>query len=110
LDAAGRLYNDALPNAAAIPEDRLRKLNEMLRHAERSLLLPGGLPGRDWYKHAIYAPGLNTGYDPKTLPGIREAVEAQHWELANQQARHLAQALGGLASQVEQAARLLRTD
>ena len=110
LDAAGRLYNDALPNAAAIPEDRLRKLNEMLRHAERSLLLSGGLPGRDWYKHAIYAPGLNTGYDPKPLPGVREAVEAQHWELANQQARHLAQALGGLASQVEQAARLLRTD
>jgi N-acetylated-alpha-linked acidic dipeptidase len=110
LEAAARAYNDALPNAATISEERLRKLNESLQRAERTLLVSSGLPGRDWYKHSLYAPGLNTGYDPKTLPGVREAVEAQHWDLANQQAQRLAQTLGALASQVEQAARLLRTD
>ena len=110
LEAAANAYNDALPNASTLSEERLQKLNESLQRAERTLLLSSGLPGRDWYKHAIYAPGLNTGYDPKTVPGVREAMEAQHWELANQQARRLAQALSALASQVEQAAKLLRTD
>ena len=75
--------------------------------AEKSLLLPNGLPGRDWYKHAIYAPGLTTGYDAKTLPGVREAVEAQRWDEANQQARRLAQALAALSANVEQATKLL---
>ena len=37
----------------------------------------GGLPGRDWFKHAIYAPGTYTGYGVKTLPGFREAVEGE---------------------------------
>jgi N-acetylated-alpha-linked acidic dipeptidase len=107
LENAARMFNDGLPKAAAISEERLRKLNESLQRAERSLLLPNGLPGRDWYKHAVYAPGINTGYDAKTLPGVREAVEAQRWDEANQQAKRLAQALGALAAQVEQAARLL---
>ena len=26
-----------------------------------------GLPGRDWYKNLIYAPGRFTGYGAKTL-------------------------------------------
>jgi N-acetylated-alpha-linked acidic dipeptidase len=107
LDNAARAYNEALPKAPASSEDRLRKLNEILQHAERSLLLPNGLPGRDWYKHAIYAPGLTTGYDAKTLPGVREAVEAQRWDEANQQARRLAQALAALSANVEQATKLL---
>ena len=32
-----------------------------------------GLPGRDWFKHLVYAPGMLTGYGVKTLPGVREA-------------------------------------
>jgi N-acetylated-alpha-linked acidic dipeptidase len=108
LDTASRAYNDALPRASFLSEDRLRKLNELLQHAEYALLLPNGLPGRDWYKHALYAPGTNTGYDAKTLPGVREAVEAQRWDEANQQSRRLAQALSVLASQLEQAERMLR--
>ncbi|MBV8842852.1 MAG: M28 family peptidase [Bryobacterales bacterium] len=107
LESAARIYNEALSKAPAASEDRIRKLNDVLLHAERTLLLPNGLPGRDWYKHALYAPGINTGYDAKTLPGVREAIEAQRWEEANQQARRLAQALGTLAAQVEQAAHLL---
>ena len=37
------------------------------------------MPGRDWYKHLIYAPGRFTGYAPKTLPGVREAIEEERW-------------------------------
>ncbi len=50
------------------------RVNESLEHAERTLLLPDGLPHREWYRHQIYAPGLYTGYGVKTLPGVREAV------------------------------------
>jgi N-acetylated-alpha-linked acidic dipeptidase len=124
LDAAARAYNATLARAPGLApevrkdvrdgvredlrEDRLRRLNEWLQSAEQTLLVPSGLPDREWYMHSLYAPGAYTGYDAKTLPGVREAVEAKHWDVANRQARKLAQALGALASQVEQAERLLR--
>lgn len=59
--------------------------NKMLFHAEQELLLTNGLPKRDWYKHAIYAPGLYTGYGVKTMPGIREAIEQRNWKQAQEQ-------------------------
>jgi N-acetylated-alpha-linked acidic dipeptidase len=112
LDVAARAYDDelalVLKRSPAVPVERLAKANETLQRAERALLLADGLPGREWYRHQIYAPGLYTGYDAKTLPGVREAVEAQHWDEANQQARRLAQALRALESQVVEATRLLK--
>lgn len=88
--------------------EKLAKVNEIVAGAERALLLPDGLPGRPWYRHQIYAPGLYTGYGAKTLPGVREAVEAQRWEEANQQARRAAQALRAIADQVEEAIRVIK--
>jgi N-acetylated-alpha-linked acidic dipeptidase len=88
--------------------EKLAKLNEIVARAERALLLPDGLPGRPWYRHQIYAPGLYTGYGAKTLPGVREAVEAQRWEEANQQARRAAQALHAIADRVEEATRVIK--
>lgn len=112
LDLAAKAYDEQLglvmKRSPTLPPDRLMKLNEVLQKSEGALLLPDGLPGREWYQNQIYAPGLYTGYDAKTLPGVREAVEAQHFEEANQQARRLAQALRNLASQVEEATRLLK--
>jgi N-acetylated-alpha-linked acidic dipeptidase len=111
LDAAARAYEEELgivmKHTPAVPLERLAKANETLQRAERTLLLADGLPGREWYRHQIYAPGLYTGYDPKTLPGVREAVEAQHTEEANQQAKRVAQTLRALEAQVTEATRLL---
>ena len=45
------------------------------RKVERAFLLENGLPGRPWFKHAIYAPGLTTGYASWPLPAIRQALE-----------------------------------
>ena len=87
---------------------RLLRANELLVRAEGALLLPDGLPGREWYRHQIYAPGRYTGYSAKTLPGVREAAEASHWEQANQQTHRLAQALKAMTEQVDEAARALR--
>ena len=111
LDAAARTYDEELAlvmkHTPAVPPARLAKANEALRRAEQALLLADGLPGREWYRHQIYAPGLYTGYDPKTLPGVREAVEAQHTEEASQQAKRVAQTLRALEARVTEAARLL---
>ena len=59
--------------------------NQSLYRAEQQLLNEAGLPRRSWYKHTIYAPGYYTGYDVKTMPGIREAIEQRNWEEAQRQ-------------------------
>lgn len=101
LTASGRRI------AAASPEN-LGRLNEVLYRAERALTSPKGLPGRDWFRHQLYAPGMYTGYGAKTLPGVREAVEAGRWDEANQQAKRVAGAIKALNAQIEEATRLLR--
>ena len=42
---------------------------------ERAFLFGEGLPGRPWFKHAVYAPGLTTGYACWPLPAVRQAIE-----------------------------------
>ena len=64
---------------------------------ERALLGPG-LPGRPWYRHTLYAPGLLTGYGAKTLPGVREAIEGRRWKEAEAQAKIAAEALDRAAA------------
>jgi len=68
-------------------------LNRKLMMAERDLIEPAGLPDRPWYRHVIYAPGLYTGYGVKTIPGVREAVDAANFARAAEQARVVVRAL-----------------
>src|SRR5207248_4727570 len=44
------------------PSSDTARLNRALCQAERGLLIPQGLPNRQWYRHAIFAPGVYTGY------------------------------------------------
>jgi N-acetylated-alpha-linked acidic dipeptidase len=76
------------PGVAALAE-----VNRRLIMAERDLIEPSGLPDRPWYRHVIYAPGLYTGYGVKTIPGVREAVDAGNYSRAAQQAALVIQAL-----------------
>jgi N-acetylated-alpha-linked acidic dipeptidase len=73
-------------------------LNKALYRAEQQLLLSGGLPRRNWYKHAIYAPGFYTGYGVKTMPGIREAIEQRNWKEAQEQIGLSAEAINKLSA------------
>jgi N-acetylated-alpha-linked acidic dipeptidase len=59
----------------SLPENRLSLVNAALTRVERAFLLPAGLPGRPWFKHAVYAPGLTTGYGAWPFPAIRQALE-----------------------------------
>ena len=70
LDAA----TDALSKRETVAPAQLLRVNELLTKVERSFLMAKGLPGRPWFRHAVYAPGLTTGYASWTLPGLRQAV------------------------------------
>jgi N-acetylated-alpha-linked acidic dipeptidase len=58
------------------PQGQLNRVNRALMTEERELLTPQGISGRPWYRHQIYAPGINTGYAAQFLPGIRDALDA----------------------------------
>jgi N-acetylated-alpha-linked acidic dipeptidase len=112
MEADVRNYDEQLSASekriAGASAEKLARLNEVLYRTERALTSPKGLPGRDWYRHQLYAPGLYTGYGAKTLPGVREAVEGSRWDEANQQAQHVAAAIKAVNAQIEEATRLLR--
>jgi N-acetylated-alpha-linked acidic dipeptidase len=74
---------------------------------EQALTNARGLPGRSWYRHYIYSPGLLTGYGVKTLPGVREAIEENQWERANQYAVFTADVLKRYCDRLDQATTLL---
>jgi N-acetylated-alpha-linked acidic dipeptidase len=88
----------------SLDKARTQELNKTLMETERALTRSDGLPNRNWYKHQIYAPGFYTGYGVKTLPGIREAVDAGQWELAAQQAKRVAECLDAMNKLIVKAA------
>jgi len=88
LRADGDAVLSKSPDASA-----LTAINARLVMAERDLIEPAGLPDRPWYRHVIYAPGLYTGYGVKTIPGVREAVDAGNYARAAEQARIVIRAL-----------------
>ncbi|MGI5163293.1 M28 family peptidase [Spirillospora sp. CA-253888] len=51
-----------------------RRLNDKIMQAERDLLTRAGLPYRSWYRHQIYAPGIDTGYATQRLPALNDAL------------------------------------
>lgn len=112
LEKLARAYDAslaALPGGpASLADERRDRLNGLLRGMEQALTDARGLPGRDWYRHLIYAPGLLTGYGAKTLPGVREAIEDDRWDEANRYLSITATALAGYCDRLDEAVRLLR--
>jgi N-acetylated-alpha-linked acidic dipeptidase len=53
----------------------IARVNNALMKQERALTTARGMPGRPWFRHQVYAPGLVTGYAVQYLPGMRDAVE-----------------------------------
>lgn len=82
-------------------------LNLLLMKAERNLTLESGLPGRAWYIHQIYAPGMYTGYGVKTLPAVRESIELRKWKQAEQQVEVVAGVLQNFSHVIDQATNIL---
>ncbi|MGH9520763.1 MAG: transferrin receptor-like dimerization domain-containing protein, partial [Terriglobales bacterium] len=97
-EASGRIFQDAAA---------LAQLNRILYSTERAMMVSGGLPGRPWYKHAIYAPGTYTGYGVKTLPGLREAIEQKRWSEAAGQIGVLQAVMQKVTNAIASATRVL---
>jgi N-acetylated-alpha-linked acidic dipeptidase len=112
LAAAADRYEQAFSAAsdsggAALAGAAIAEVNAMMLQTERLLAPPEGLPRRPWYHHLLAAPGWYTGYAPKTLPGVREAIEGKRWQEAEQQAVVLGRALEEEAKLLERAAERL---
>lgn len=79
--------------------------NAALIAAEHALVVPEGLPLRPWYRQAVYAPGLATGYAPEELPGVNDAIDAKDAPRAQEQLAKLVQALDRATSVLAAASR-----
>jgi len=109
LDRSAAHYRQALARAedhqgVALANASLARVNEELLRCEQALTDPAGLPGRPWFKHQLYAPGLYTGYAVKTIPAVREGLEQKQWSLVSQAIPTVARALANEASAVDRAA------
>jgi N-acetylated-alpha-linked acidic dipeptidase len=111
LAAAAKAFEDAyskwLKADSPEPAAQLKSVNELLVKSEREFLATDGLAHRPWFKHLLYAPGLYTGYDVKTMPGIREALEQGQWSDVDAEIRRVAAALLREAHLIDSAVILL---
>jgi len=68
--------NSSIPPALS---GQMSFINQRLMQQERDLTQPKGLPGRPWFRHMIYAPGLYTGYGVQYLSALEESIAAGDW-------------------------------
>ena len=114
LDALGKAaqtYEKTLAQAlgGSGPTGDVSRANAALRQVEQAMRLEGGLPGqREWFKHALYAPGFYTGYGVKTIPGVREAIEQDDWTTAKEQVAVVRGVFDRVAARVRDAEAALR--
>ena len=112
LARSAEKYDKALAKArenggGALGRASLRAVNAKLIESERALTSPEGLPGRSWFRHMVYAPGFYAGYDVRTIPGVREALEQKQWQLAETEIARAARTLEGEAALIDSAAQEL---
>ncbi len=109
LDKRAQDYKKAYQDAASELQDQnAQRLNEILMFSERALTRKEGLPGRPWFRHQIYAPGIYTGYEPKPLPSISEAIEQKKWKVAEEQIVVVADTLNKFSDEIDRAIGVLQ--
>lgn len=113
LKKSAKAYDDLYARFAAgtlkLGTAQRKELDDLLRGMEQTLTDPRGLPGRDWYRHLIYAPGTLTGYGAKTLPGVREGIEQDRFEEASRYIPITAGVLMAYCNRLDRATAVLRS-
>ena len=109
LTQSAQRYRKAMEKAnanggATLASASLSSVDALLIQSERKLTSPEGLPGRPWYKHEIYAPGVYTGYGVKTMPAVRESIEQKKWKAADEGILEVSRVLAGEAALINAAA------
>jgi N-acetylated-alpha-linked acidic dipeptidase len=85
FEAEARALNKTLVTSTASSDSKLTdEANRRMMMVERNWLNPDGIPGRPWFKHALYAARYT--YAHLELPGLTEAVEKGDWAEAKIQA------------------------
>uniref|UniRef100_A0A060T6Z2 ARAD1B23584p n=1 Tax=Blastobotrys adeninivorans TaxID=409370 RepID=A0A060T6Z2_BLAAD len=59
---------------------QIKIANFKLFKIERQFVYEGGLDGRPWFKHVVYAPDRYKGYAGVLLPGLSEAIQDSNIE------------------------------
>jgi N-acetylated-alpha-linked acidic dipeptidase len=113
LERSSTEYQKALEKlsaegGAALASSSIAGVNALLMQSEHELTTPEGLPGRFWYKHELYAPGVYTGYAAKAIPAVREALEQKKWKQAEEATARVAKVLDDEAQLISDAAGKLR--
>ena len=100
FEAAARAHATASREALDRNDEyALRSANRALMDVEPAFLDDGGLRGRPWYRHLIYAPAFT--YQPQILPGITDAIEAHVPARLAEEERRLAAALDRAAAALQ---------
>jgi len=76
----------------------IRKLNDKLMNIERQFILKDGLPGRSWFGHVIFAPGLYDGYGSQVYPSIFQALQDKTLSVAQQEIYTVSQLINNAAA------------
>ena len=108
LKASASAYDAAIAAAPSLTPKQIAGINGILQGLEQAMTDSRGLPGRPWYRHLIYAPGMLTGYGAKTLPGVREAIEGRRWSEAAEFIARTARALDMVATRLGMATAMIR--
>ena len=103
-----KAYNARAEKGLDIPPAQLAQVNQLMGTLEQRLLDEQGLPGRPWYKNMIQAPGELTGYAPKIIPAVHEALDARDWQRADKYAAVTAGVLDNYRAQLDQLTALLK--
>jgi len=85
----------------------LRAVNRAIYRSERDLLNPDGLPEREWFRHVMYATGLNTGFGADPMPGLLQTIKWNDMADAQAQAEIIIAAVERLTATVEAVSRSL---
>jgi N-acetylated-alpha-linked acidic dipeptidase len=111
LKRSATIYDGALLRVSAsdyrLSPGEFAQLNAILQGIEQTLTSKTGLPGRGWYQHMLYAPGMYTGYGAKTLPAVREAIEQRRWPDAIDYVSVVAVSLNLTSARLDQATAIL---
>jgi N-acetylated-alpha-linked acidic dipeptidase len=110
LRRSAKAYDGAWSKGAGagLPAETRAKLDAILMRTEHAMARKDGLPGRPWYQHQIYAPGFYTGYDVKTLPAVREAIEQRKWKDIDAQVASVAATLQAVAGEIDRATAVIQ--
>jgi len=108
LRRAAAAADSMLSREDRLPPATQAQINASLAQIDQLLTDPQGLPGRQWYKNLVSAPGTLTGYGAKTLPGVREAIEQRRFDDARAYVGRTAAVLENYANRLDQVAAMGR--